>query len=191
MGLFVYAFKRFIFSIPIVVLISILCFGIIQLPPGDYADAYAALASSTGGGTVSKEYIAPLTKLGNKYFFSISSCICLGLVFDNNQVEYDFDKTLKSLTVSFSLPFEVTIRIFVFVFLITDPTQKANWPFKPKKSDVGILVCGSGTGMSISANKFKGIRCALCHNNYTAKMARNHNNANVNKKCKYVISFVT
>ena len=60
MGLFVYAFKRFIFSIPIVVLISILCFGIIQLPPGDYADAYAALAASTGGGTVSKEYIDQL-----------------------------------------------------------------------------------------------------------------------------------
>ena len=57
MSLLVYALKRFIFSIPVVILISILCFGIIQLPPGDYADAYAALASSTGGGTVSKEYI--------------------------------------------------------------------------------------------------------------------------------------
>ena len=60
MGLFSYSVKRFIFSIPVVIIISILCFGIIQLPPGDYADAYAALAASTGGGTVSNEYIEQL-----------------------------------------------------------------------------------------------------------------------------------
>tara|TARA_Y100000816_G_C25788055_1_gene413057 strand:+ start:129 stop:569 length:441 start_codon:yes stop_codon:yes gene_type:complete len=48
-----------------------------------------------------------------------------------------------------------------------------------KECPSGILICGTGIGMSISANKFKGIRCALCHNNYTVKMARNHNNANV------------
>ena len=56
MGLFVYAFKRFIFSIPIVVLISILCFGIIQLPPGDYADAYAALVRKLKSGELTPEY---------------------------------------------------------------------------------------------------------------------------------------
>ena len=43
----------------------------------------------------------------------------------------------------------------------------------------GILICGSGIGMSMSANKFKGIRAALCHNEYSAKMAREHNDANV------------
>jgi ribose 5-phosphate isomerase B len=43
----------------------------------------------------------------------------------------------------------------------------------------GILICGSGIGMSISANRHKGIRAALCHDVYTAKMARAHNNANV------------
>jgi len=43
----------------------------------------------------------------------------------------------------------------------------------------GILICGTGIGMSITANKHKGIRCALCHNEYTAEMARLHNNANV------------
>ena len=57
MGLFSYIFKRTLFSIPVIIVISILCFGIIQLPPGDYADAYAAVAASTGGGSVSKEYI--------------------------------------------------------------------------------------------------------------------------------------
>ena len=43
----------------------------------------------------------------------------------------------------------------------------------------GILICGTGIGMSIAANKVKGIRCALCHDHYTAKMSREHNNANV------------
>lgn len=43
----------------------------------------------------------------------------------------------------------------------------------------GILICGSGIGMSMAANKFDGIRAALCHNEYSAQMAREHNNANV------------
>ena len=43
----------------------------------------------------------------------------------------------------------------------------------------GILICGSGIGMSLAANKHNGIRAALCHDAYTAKMARAHNDANV------------
>ena len=43
----------------------------------------------------------------------------------------------------------------------------------------GILICGSGIGMSMAANKFDGIRAALCHNEYSATMAREHNDANV------------
>jgi ribose 5-phosphate isomerase B len=43
----------------------------------------------------------------------------------------------------------------------------------------GILCCGTGIGMSITANKFKGIRAALCHDVYTAKMSRQHNDANI------------
>ena len=43
----------------------------------------------------------------------------------------------------------------------------------------GILVCGSGIGMSLAANKHKGIRAALCHDAYTAEMARRHNDANI------------
>lgn len=46
-------------------------------------------------------------------------------------------------------------------------------------SDFGILICGSGIGMSIAANRFKHIRAALCHNAKSAKLARAHNNANV------------
>ncbi len=44
---------------------------------------------------------------------------------------------------------------------------------------IGILMCGTGIGISISANKIKGIRCALCSDEYSAKMAKEHNNANV------------
>lgn len=43
----------------------------------------------------------------------------------------------------------------------------------------GILICGSGIGMSLAANKHIGIRAALCHDAYTAQMARAHNDANV------------
>jgi len=43
----------------------------------------------------------------------------------------------------------------------------------------GIVICGTGIGISISANKVKGIRAALCHDAYTAQMARAHNDANI------------
>lgn len=43
----------------------------------------------------------------------------------------------------------------------------------------GILICGSGIGMSIAANRFHGIRAALCHDAYTAQVARGHNDANI------------
>ena len=47
------------------------------------------------------------------------------------------------------------------------------------EADRGILMCGTGIGISISANKFKGIRAALCHDGYTARMSRLHNDANI------------
>ena len=46
-------------------------------------------------------------------------------------------------------------------------------------ADRGIVLCGTGLGISIAANKIKGIRCALCGDVYSAKMSREHNNANV------------
>ena len=52
---------------------------------------------------------------------------------------------------------------------------------KMKKSEnqFGILICGSGTGMSMAANKHKNIRAALCYDTKSAKLSRQHNNANV------------
>jgi ribose 5-phosphate isomerase B len=48
-----------------------------------------------------------------------------------------------------------------------------------RRENRGILVCGTGIGMCITANKCKGIRAALCHNIETARMSRAHNNANI------------
>ena len=46
-------------------------------------------------------------------------------------------------------------------------------------ADRGILICGTGIGMAIAANKFDGVRAATCHDEATAEMSRRHNNANV------------
>tara|TARA_A100000164_G_C21247915_1_gene470051 strand:- start:46 stop:483 length:438 start_codon:yes stop_codon:yes gene_type:complete len=48
-----------------------------------------------------------------------------------------------------------------------------------KKTNLGILVCGSGTGMAMSANKFKKIRAAVCYNSLSTRLSRRHNNANI------------
>ena len=47
------------------------------------------------------------------------------------------------------------------------------------EAESGILICGSGIGMSIVANKVKGVRAALCHDELSAQMSRRHNNSNV------------
>ena len=46
-------------------------------------------------------------------------------------------------------------------------------------NSIGILICGTGIGISMAANKINNINCALCYNKYTAEMAKKHNNANV------------
>ena len=59
-----------------------------------------------------------------------------------------------------------------------DIAHKAIEKYRKGSFNFGILICGTGQGMSITANKHKGIRAALCTNSYLAKMARLHNNAN-------------
>ena len=60
-----------------------------------------------------------------------------------------------------------------------DYAKKLANRIKQRKSDVGILVCGSGIGMAISANKIKKIRAAVCYNLSSTRLSRQHNNANI------------
>ena len=48
-----------------------------------------------------------------------------------------------------------------------------------EKGDLGILICGTGNGVCMAANKFKGIRAVICWNKEIAKLAKQHNNANI------------
>ena len=60
-----------------------------------------------------------------------------------------------------------------------DIAKKVSEKVKNEECENGILICRSGIGMSIVANKFKGIRCAKCNNEQEAKFAKMHNNSNV------------
>ena len=60
-----------------------------------------------------------------------------------------------------------------------DYAQKLAKKITDKKAQFGILICGSGVGISIAANRFPAVRAALCTNAKTAKLSRQHNNANV------------
>ena len=60
-----------------------------------------------------------------------------------------------------------------------DYAHKVAKKVKTNKNYVGILICGSGIGMNIAANKHKNIRAAQCFNSKTAKLSRLHNNANI------------
>ena len=60
-----------------------------------------------------------------------------------------------------------------------DFAKRVGKQVKLKKNNAGILVCGSGTGMAISANKIRGIRAAVCYNSISTSLSRLHNNANI------------
>jgi ribose 5-phosphate isomerase B len=60
-----------------------------------------------------------------------------------------------------------------------DYAKKAVLGILKNEVDKAIIMCGTGIGISISANKFPGIRAALCWDSYTAKMSRLHNDANI------------
>lgn len=70
----------------------------------------------------------------------------------------------------------------------TDSSQRADYPEFAEKvanlvakgdADMGIVLCGTGVGVSIAANKVNGIRCVCCSEPYSAKMSREHNDSNV------------
>jgi len=60
-----------------------------------------------------------------------------------------------------------------------DPAYLAAVAVSKKQAERAILACGTGIGMSITANKIKGIRAALCHDELSAQISRHHNDANV------------
>jgi len=60
-----------------------------------------------------------------------------------------------------------------------DVALKVAHAIRDGEADLGVLVCGTGVGMAIAANKVQGIRAAACSETYTAKLTRDHNNANV------------
>ena len=70
----------------------------------------------------------------------------------------------------------------------TDTTERVDYPVYGKRvadavaggvCEVGILICGTGIGISLAANKVKGIRAAVCSEPYSAMMTRRHNNSNI------------
>lgn len=70
----------------------------------------------------------------------------------------------------------------------TDSPERFNYPvsgYKVAKMvangevDLGVLICGTGVGISLSANKVKGIRACVCSDPYTAKLSKQHNNTNI------------
>ena len=70
----------------------------------------------------------------------------------------------------------------------TNSTERFHYPISGYKVaklvaegavDAGVLICGSGVGISLAANKVKGIRACVCSDSYTAKMSKSHNNTNI------------
>ena len=70
----------------------------------------------------------------------------------------------------------------------TDSSERCDYPVYGKKvadavaggeCELGILICGTGIGISLAANKVKGIRAAVCSDPYSARLTRQHNNANI------------
>jgi len=61
----------------------------------------------------------------------------------------------------------------------TNSKESVDYPKYSKEVDFGILVCTTGVGISIAANKIKGVRAALCTDTTTAKLTREHNDANI------------
>ena len=79
-------------------------------------------------------------------------------------------------------------RGFEVLNLGTDTEERVDYPIYGKRvadaivggtADLGVLICGTGIGISLAANKVKGIRAAVCSEPYSAMMTRRHNNANI------------
>ncbi|MCI0708266.1 MAG: ribose 5-phosphate isomerase B [Ignavibacteriae bacterium] len=92
---------------------------------------------------------------------------------------YDYKERIKPLLDELKVPYKD------FGTTSRDSTDYPDWAHAAATSvsngecDRGILICGTGIGMSITANKHKGVRAAVCESVTAARLARQHNNANV------------
>ena len=113
--------------------------------------------------------------MSNKKLNNIFKTICIA----SDHAGYDLKENIKDHLINKNIsvfdlgPYESQSVDY------PDYAKKLGNRIKLKKSDVGILVCGSGTGMAISANKIKTIRAAVCYNLKSTRLSRQHNNANI------------
>ena len=113
--------------------------------------------------------------MSNKKLNNIFKTICIA----SDHAGYDLKENIKDHLINKNIsvfdlgPYESQSVDY------PDYAKKLGNRIKLKKSDVGILVCGSGTGMAISANKIKTIRAAVCYNTKSTRLSRQHNNANI------------
>lgn len=105
------------------------------------------------------------------------------IVFGSDHAGYKMKQVLKNHLKS---KYGVETLFLIDIGCYTDE-QKSDYPHFAKSlceevlklNCIGVLICGTGIGISIAANRNPNIRCALCHSVETAQMARQHNNANV------------
>lgn len=101
------------------------------------------------------------------------------LAIGNDHVAVDMKKEIKSY---------LEVKGIEVIDVGTDNTERFNYPISGYKVarlvadgevDGGVLICGTGVGISLAANKVKGIRACVCSDPYTAKLSKQHNNSNI------------
>ena len=101
--------------------------------------------------------------------------IVLGSDHGGYQLKENLKEYLKGLNVEYSdfgCDSEQAVDYPDIGFKVSNEIKDGNF-------DKGILICGTGIGMSVVANKVRGIRAALCYNEFTARYSREHNDANI------------
>ena len=106
------------------------------------------------------------------------------IVFGSDHAGYKMKQVLKEYLKS---NYQEPYNLFIIDIGCNTDEKKSDYPDFAKSlceevlklNCIGVLICGTGVGISIAANRNPNIRCALCHSVETAQMARQHNNANV------------
>jgi len=110
---------------------------------------------------------------------SCSTCVASSIAIAADHAGFDLKETIKG---------HLSGRGVAALDLGTDSAESVDYPDFARRvceavlsgeAEKGILTCGTGLGMSMMANRYKGIRAALCHDHFTALAARSHNDSNV------------